>query len=519
MKRFQPRAWRARRLLSIALCAAPLALAPACLTPPVMMPAPGTNLARAIEFYPPGAHLLELPTKDGATLRGVFVPASEGAPVVLHLLGAAQSPGSLAQPIDGAAWSLADAGIASLIVDYRGVGASSGKRDVGLLGADAERMWSEAVRLAGGDPSRVAIRATSLGTIAAALLLKRGARPGAALLVAPVFPDTVVERFARDSYGLVAGWFAALAYRSVADVDVVEELTRSGAPVCVTLFKDDRWAAPAQISRLFEAVRKTPWHSWQSIGGDHVGGVLFTTALTESERSFLGRIDTLDAATPRNTHFAMQELTPEVRAQLEASAEARSNFQRLAERFALVPADQLAAAALEHEDGELAEEWIGALRHVPKRGATFEELRALYAHGGDRSDVLTYALHGLAFFGGDLVRRGVARDATGWDEPRLIATNVAALRRDRPEVQRVLLGRGAPGRLTATWTPTPLVEGASSDVEFRRILARAALKSSGRRERLVVDESGEKHLEYLDDDVWRELDCGAPRQAAAHVAP
>lgn len=496
-----------------------LALAPACLTPPVMMPAPGTKLAKAIEFYPPGAEMRELRMADGTALRGVFVPAGENAPVVLHLLGAAQSPGSLAQPVDAAAWTLADAGFASLIVDYRGIGASSGERDVDQLGADAARMWSEAVRLAGGDPSRVAVRATSLGTIATALLLKSGARPGAILLVAPVFPDTVVERFARDSYGFVAGWFAALAYRPVAKVDVADELKRCGAPVCVTLFEDDTWASPSQLRRLFEAVRSARWHAWQRVGGDHVGGVLFTTALTEAERRFLRSIDTFEARAPRNLDLALKELSAEAREQLEASNAARQRFDTLAARFALVPADQLAAAALELEDRELAETWIGTLRHVPRRGATFEELRALYNHGGDDSVALTVAMQGLALIGGELVRRGLARDVTGWDAPRGIETNVGALRRDRPVIQRVFIGRDAPGKLTTTWTLTPLVEGTASDVEFRRILARAALKSAGRRERLVLDESGEKHLEYLEDDLWRELDCGGPRQAAVNVAP
>ena len=64
-------------------------LAAGCITPPAI-PAAGLAQLDPLDF-PPGSELLELPAGDGRVLRGVFVPAGMGAPVVLLLPGAAES--------------------------------------------------------------------------------------------------------------------------------------------------------------------------------------------------------------------------------------------------------------------------------------------------------------------------------------------------------------------------------------------------------------------------------------------
>lgn len=70
------------------------------------------------------------------TLRGFFVPADEGAPLVVHFAESGCSG------FDGALFrrhyeGLAHVGFASLAMDYRGVGASEGERAPTRLGEDA----------------------------------------------------------------------------------------------------------------------------------------------------------------------------------------------------------------------------------------------------------------------------------------------------------------------------------------------------------------------------------------------
>lgn len=477
----------------------------ACLTPPVMLSAVAPDLARALPEYPPGTERVELTTPDGATLRGVFTPAGEGAPVVLHLLGAAQSPASLAQPLDGAAWAFADIGYASLLCDYRGIGASPGEDDVDRLGDDALCMWNEAVRRAGGDPSRVVVRATSLGTISTALILRAGARPAAVLLLAPVFPDTVVERFASDNYGRLAGWLASALFRPVARVDVFEQLERLRAPLCVSLFEDDHWSTKRDLARLFAAVRKAPSHSWRLFGGDHVGGVLFTSALSSDERQFARQLDLGAERFARSAEQARRELCVDARGQLVAEQGAAERFTTLAGDFGRVPADHLAAAALEHDDLEHARVWIHALRGLPPAPRAFEQLRALYSPKGDDPELLTSMLGLFAISGGEPVRRGSATDLTFWDEPVGIESNLAGLSRQTPTVVRRLFPSGGRGTATMRWTPAWTEVNYRSDVHYRRVVARAALKYAGFADRVLTEASGEPRLEYFRDGAWRPL--------------
>lgn len=270
-----------------------------CITPPAILEA-GWDDIDLLDF-PSGSERVELVVDDERTLAGVFVPAGDGAPVVMILPGALEtvtlgcrhdvrvrfgplpeaSPddpalinrmtmgalsvsteGSFEQGLSARAsvgwpaarmsqevtffslapklteelrgrdltltWELLNAlraqGLATLFVDYGGVGASSGERDADRLADDAWTIWCEAVARAGGRPGRVALRGTSLGTVAAATLLERGAQPAAVVLVAPVRGETVVEHFAHWTN---APWWQRLALpfvEAVTDADLVETL-------------------------------------------------------------------------------------------------------------------------------------------------------------------------------------------------------------------------------------------------------------------------------------------------------
>jgi hypothetical protein len=150
------------------------------LTPPALLEVDFVDAEAALSAYPPEARHIEVARSDGTALRGVFAPAHDGAPVVLVLQEASASAGATRLGWGKLAWQLRDLGFATLVVDYAGVGLSAGERDVRNLLEDARTMWAEALARAGGDPQRVVLRASSLGTIAAraAPAGRRAARRG-----------------------------------------------------------------------------------------------------------------------------------------------------------------------------------------------------------------------------------------------------------------------------------------------------------------------------------------------------
>lgn len=174
-------------------------LLPACFTPPAVAPAGFPELR--LSDYPPGAELVELPVAGGAVLRGVYLPAGDDAPLVVHFpamlesvsggthgdvfmvaedgwlvgrhdLGAVQfsakimplastdeaAPFTPAPLHHGLFTALRRAGLSLLFVDYEGVGASTGSRSPKHLARDARAVWEEALRRVDGDPQRVVLR-------------------------------------------------------------------------------------------------------------------------------------------------------------------------------------------------------------------------------------------------------------------------------------------------------------------------------------------------------------------------
>jgi len=145
---------------------------------------------------------------------------------------------------------LAALGIACLCVDWGGVGASGGERDPDLLVADAEAAFAEALRRAGGDPGRVAVRAHSLGTLPAGALLRHG--PAGLVLVAPVRGETVVGHFLDWTH---APWWqhALLPLAApVTDVDLLGQLATTDTPRQVHLGDRDALLDEAERARLAE---------------------------------------------------------------------------------------------------------------------------------------------------------------------------------------------------------------------------------------------------------------------------
>ncbi len=263
-----------------------------CITPPAILPGGQRVLTLDPERFPAAAEGVELSLETGEVLRGVFVPSDPGAPVVLHLL---ESSGSITSDHTvltsglltlgfhpgprAVIAALADRGYASLVVDYGGVGASTGERSPEHLARDASAMWADAVARAGGDPSRVIVRGVSIGTLAAAALIEDGAEPGAVSLLLPVQHDTVVGHFATESYGgllstLVTPWFD-----EVGEADLAAALQRVQAPVVVGVIEDDELLPPDEQAAL-RALVEAGGHTWFVLpGATEADGQLFGMVL------------------------------------------------------------------------------------------------------------------------------------------------------------------------------------------------------------------------------------------------
>lgn len=244
------------------------------------------------------------------TLRGLHLPGDAVLPlVVLHLLpsGASVTTG---MPAGIGRWGLASTlttlgriGCGSVVMDYRGVGASGGQRDTARLLDDGRAMWHEAVELAGGRPDRVVIRAASIGTLIAADLLAAGHRPAAVILIAPVRASTITRHAVRARYGKLAATLAHGLYRAVPAPDLEVVLATSSVPMLLVLPEQDRYLSQNE-RRLIEDAAAAASHQVFTYPGDHQVTVLrmwgytiqveplsgrATPELVATEQEFLGR--------------------------------------------------------------------------------------------------------------------------------------------------------------------------------------------------------------------------------------
>jgi pimeloyl-ACP methyl ester carboxylesterase len=244
-------------VLSLFLCT----VLPGCWVVPIVQPAGKKDLSP--RGLPGDTELVQVQTADGTVLRGLFIPAGKGAPVILHLLpsqtsittGLGGGPlGHLA--MDEFLLGLKDRGYSSLVIDCRGIGASEGDRSPEHLPEDAWAMWGEAVRRADDRPGHVILRAGSLGTIPAASLLERGILPGAAILIAPIRAETIAWHAPRQRRGAILGTLISLFLRQPVDVDLVSALVKIPVPVLLLLPETDEFLPPDEMDLVAEAAAR-----------------------------------------------------------------------------------------------------------------------------------------------------------------------------------------------------------------------------------------------------------------------
>lgn len=469
--------------------------------PPALMLPETVEASVALARYPPGAELVEFASESGAVLRGVFVPADPGSPVVLHLLDARNSVASEVASPSGVAGELADLGLASLLVDYTGVGLSGGERSVRNLCADARAAWREAVARAGGEPERVLVRAVSIGTIAAALLLETGARPRAQVWIVPVFPDTASPRFARAARGPLVAWIARAFLRPMADVRIEESVRSAGVPTTVIVAEQDELTTAPERARLERAALETDG-TFHALTGGHIEVAARSRWILPPELALyreLGR-----PATEERLARTLRELPGEIAALFPEGSRERERLRSLAAVQCVTPAEDLAAAALSEGEPLALARFLWSVRRRPYPALTFEE----------RVDALSLADPAGLIPIDVLEELCLAPDlASQFGQFYLVEGHASVARRARGEsgfscVFRPALGPGFDVQIEARPQAAfdELLHRVTDPAAARRQFARLALKAYRVPDRARPGPDGAWIVEALDEGVWHVLE-------------
>ncbi len=204
---------------------------------------------------------LKLATTDGETLDGWFVPAKpEARGLVIFFHGNA---GNIAHRLDYLRM-FHELGLATLIVDYRGYGLSSGNPTEQGTYLDAEATWRHATQVLGFAPGHIVIFGESLGGAVATSLAAKN-RPGA-LVLASTF--TSVPDMGADLYPI-------LPIRLLANIryETLSRLSQIACPLLVIHSKNDDIIPFSHGRRLFEAARSPK--QFIEIEGGHNEGFIF----------------------------------------------------------------------------------------------------------------------------------------------------------------------------------------------------------------------------------------------------
>ena len=183
--------------------------------------------------------------QDGARLHGWWVrpPSHAALPLVLYFGGNAEEVSWMLEVIGDARRS-ATPGVAWLLVNYRGYGASEGAPSERALVADAQALYDYALQLPGIDARRVYAFGRSLGSgVAVALAAERTLR--GVVLVSPFDSLTAV---AKHYYPyLPVGWM--LKHR----FDSLERAPSLSTPLLCLIADRDEIIPPQHGIRLYEA--------------------------------------------------------------------------------------------------------------------------------------------------------------------------------------------------------------------------------------------------------------------------
>jgi len=206
---------------------------------------------------------LKLATADGESLDGWFVPAdatrrTRGLVIFFH-----GNAGNIAHRLDYLRM-FHDLDLATLIIDYRGYGLSSGSPSEQGTYRDADAAWLHATQALGFPADRIVLFGESLGGGVAAQLAAK--QHPAALVLASTF--TSVPDMGADLYPL-------LPIRLLAHIryDNLARLAEIACPLLVIHSRNDDIIPFAHGRRLFEAAR--PPKQFLEMEGGHNDGFVF----------------------------------------------------------------------------------------------------------------------------------------------------------------------------------------------------------------------------------------------------
>jgi len=177
---------------------------------------------------------------DGCRLHGWYVPAGEGAPVLLWMHG---NGGNISYEIGGLAL-LRQAGLASFIFDYRGYGLSTGQPSEAGVYRDARAAYEYLRNELGAPPERIVFFGRSLGGAVAADLALRV--PARAIILDGAF--TSVGDMANHHYRWLPG-----KGRFAHKFDTAGRLARISIPKLIIHGEQDRVVPFTMGKRLYEA--------------------------------------------------------------------------------------------------------------------------------------------------------------------------------------------------------------------------------------------------------------------------
>jgi fermentation-respiration switch protein FrsA (DUF1100 family) len=210
-----------------------------------------------------GFEPLTLTTPDGETLDGWHVPAPRGTPARGLVMIFHGNAGNISHRLDYLRM-FHDLGFASLIIDYRGYGRSSGRASEEGSYIDAATAWRHATQALGYPAGRIVLFGESLGGAVAAQLA--ATRQPAALVLASTF--TSVPDLGAEIYSwLPIRLLARIRY------DSRERLPQVNSPVLVLHSRQDDIIPFAHGERLFAAARAPK--QFMEIEGGHNDGFVF----------------------------------------------------------------------------------------------------------------------------------------------------------------------------------------------------------------------------------------------------
>ncbi|MFN0007672.1 MAG: serine aminopeptidase domain-containing protein [Planctomycetota bacterium] len=513
------------------ICATVVGLIPAILVPPVVMPAGQRELRFQNLRLPQATERIEIANSNGETLRGIFVHADVGAPVVLHLL---ESSGSVSNAIPGYSSvlrDLSDLGFASLIVDYRGVGASDGTRSPMHLAEDAALLFREAVRRAGGDPCRVVVRALSIGTLAAATLADSGARPAYWVLIAPVRGETLLSNFLAGQTQPGLAHAAASLFRPVTDANLAEAVGRMGPDLFVASPQEDFLIAWTEQVALEVEVRRAGG-AWSICAPDHVALILgahhgvYPDEVLALRRAFPDWPDR-----GARTAEMLARLPPEAGARFPDGSWPRSTLEDLACSNRSASAAAIAAVAIAVDDSARAARLSAAIRrnHWLRDLDLEDALRVLDLK--DPAGLLSWDLlegwvdaYGVGIFmlpiGADL-SDGLERQRGVEGALAIARISEAEAAAGRPESHSIwLMDRSEELFYPCcdTWRAL-LDERRLTRADARRQIVRLLLKAMSIPDRLQRSAAGDLELQAREGDDWITLSLDWPEPIASGTRP